>query len=228
MEQVLLPVAERFHSYQGEGLYTGTPMHFVRLAGCTVGKLPVPTNDEEKHRFPILKTKKPAWRCHTYDGRPFWCDTDFNVREHLTIDEIIKETPEPHLCLTGGEPLAHLEKIRPLLEDTPSKRKFMIHIETSGTILLEHYTRLWVTVSPKLGVLDDMITRADEIKLLVDQDFDLERLPRNVRYHPLVYVQPINGELMLDHENLDHCYRILRMFPKWRLSVQLHKLLGLR
>jgi 7-carboxy-7-deazaguanine synthase len=225
----VLPIAEHFHSPQGEGLFTGTPMHFIRVAGCTVGRHP--SNEDVKYEmndtpFPFLKTGKPAWLCHTYDGRPFWCDTDFGLREKLTIDQLLDETWEQHICLTGGEPLAH--DLHPFLQEA-LKRDIFVHIETSGTIMqLFEHDLTWITVSPKQDVLPDMIRTADEIKLLVDEHFSLLSIPIEVLNHRLVYVQPINNELTVDHKNVERCLKILRLKPNWRLSLQAHKLIGVR
>lgn len=221
-QEILLPLAEEFHSLQGEGQYTGTPMYFVRTAGCSVGKL-VHESWETK---PILKTGAEAWRCHTYDGRPFWCDTDFNKHSMKSVDQIIKDTWERHICITGGEPLIHKKEVTDLIR-CASACGIQCHLETSGTIEFWR-PEVWLTVSPKKGVLDIMLRRADEIKLLVDENFDVAKLPDAVFHHPLVYIQPINGESQVDPYNLDRCLVLLRQQPSWRLSVQLHKIFNWR
>lgn len=215
-----VPIAETFHSLQGEGLYTGTPMHFVRFAGCSVGKPQTGKGEPQVH----LKTGKLAWECHTYDGRAFWCDTDFNKYKSMTIDQILEETYEEHLCITGGEPLLHPDVINHLVV----RFKGLVHIETSGTIDIPfpyQRGRLWVTVSPKHGYKQTMIDRADEIKLLVDKYFDDTKAPTG---KGLVYIQPINGEMYIDKYNVDMCVELLKKHPQWRLSMQLHKILGVR
>lgn len=215
-----LPIAEMFHSVQGEGLYSGTPMTFIRLAGCSVGRAGLP-------EAPVLKTAKTAWQCQTFDGRCFWCDTDFHKYYEAAAEEILDHVTEGHVCVTGGEPLIHQQRIDALFDLCQLREKKM-HLETSGTIAWRKPQEVWMTVSPKFGVLTEMIDQANEIKLLVDKDFPIEKVPGAVFKHPLVYVQPINEELKISAENLRLCYKLLGQQPQWRLSIQLHKVLGVR
>lgn len=229
-QENVLKVAERFHSVQGEGTFTGASMHFVRLAGCNVGKHPESVTGEigmDRH-FPILKTGNVAYLCHTYDGRSFWCDTDFQKGEPVEADKVLDETWEEHLCLTGGEPLLHKNAVSYLV-DKCFERGILLHVESSGTIPLpSNFYSGWLTVSPKEGYDPLMIQMADEIKLLVDESFDLEKVPMDIREHANVFIQPVNYELHVHIGNLRKCEEILRKMPNWRLSVQLHKLFGWR
>lgn len=238
LQQTTLTLAEDFHSYQGEGLFTGTPMHFIRTAGCNVGVNPV--TDARVHYelgkegdFPMLKTGRHAFRCHTHDGRGFWCDTDFQHGVVTSIREIIDNTWESHICITGGEPLLHAEKLNELIR-LAGMTDIRIHIETSGTIEWYPYAgrhngvRPWITVCPKQQYIPSMLEAADEIKLLVDPGLDINMVPQEVLDHPLVFVQPVNDELAIDKSNLALCEALLRKHPTWRLSVQLHKVFGWR
>jgi 7-carboxy-7-deazaguanine synthase len=205
-----LPIAEEFLSIQGEAYWTGTPMYFVRLAGCCVGK--------------------PLGPCHTIDNREFTCDTDFNRRYFETpAGLLLKAGNVKHLCITGGEPLMHdlTELIHAcyVLNIHP-------HIETSGVkpVPCESFYPCvpWITVSPKVGALTSTIETADEIKLLVDEHFDPTTLPDVILKHPDVYIQPINDEKHLNQHNVKLCLELLKQHPEWHLSIQLHKILGLR
>lgn len=252
-----IPLAEHFHSIQGEGTYVGTPMHFIRLPGCSVGKLGVGIHhngetrieqreEDELTPHPTLPTRKPAWLCHTWNNKPFWCDTDFSKYGEEELDVLLNETWEQHICLTGGEPLIHREIVNALRTQC-QLRGFLLHIETSGTI--DYWweadeldreldpLRPWITVSPKLGFTPYMVKRADELKLLVGWDFDPKTLDMSFLEHPNVFVSPINK---VDKSNLDsliyteslkglqRAQELLREYPNWRLSVQLHKYLGVR
>lgn len=205
-------------------------MHFIRLAGCTVGtpsSLLVPNTDNP---LPILKTGEGAWLCHTYDHRHFFCDTDFKLREWKSFDQLLDDTWEDHLCITGGEPLMHLTKLEEFFHEA-GIRDLTTHIETSGTIEFYpegEYDKLWISVSPKANALDDMILNADEIKLLVDENFDIHTVPHSILSHPQVFVQPINDESMVRRDNYERCMQILRTRPDWHLSIQLHKFLNVR
>jgi organic radical activating enzyme len=88
--------------------------------------------------------------------------------------------------------------------------------------------RPWITVSPKEGVLTSALARADEIKLLVDARFNLERARALVGNHSLVYLQPVNSEHDLDAANVNRCLSILAEAPRWRISIQLHKVWRVR
>lgn len=229
----MLPLAEHFHSIQGEGTYVGTPMHFIRLAGCNVGK----PSEKNAGIIPMLPfINEPAFTCKSWDGREFFCDTDFKRHGLLSVDALVVDTWENHVCLTGGEPLMHL----PLLESEEFFEKFChsmhnctVHIETSGTKPITPYIKklqstnyVWLTVAPKFGATEEMLFFANEIKLVVDDDFTDEGLPSVILDHPNVFVSPINNVLTIREDNLQVCMKWLRKYPKWRLSCQWHKLIG--
>ncbi len=225
------PIAELFDSIQGEGLFAGTPMFFVRLAGCSVGKnIHTIRHFQEVPAMPIY-----AELCRSWDGREFICDTDFRVKQRLTANEILKEIPGGrHVCLTGGEPLIHdLEELVEMLWNEGHE----IHLETSGTIDLPEWTYhndAWIAVSPKFGAKDTVLADSNEIKLLVDKGFSLYYADQVVRWarskgtDPYIWLQPINAESTLDMENALRCLELLKARPDWRLSIQLHKILGVR
>lgn len=213
------PIAETFHSVQGEGFHTGTPMFFIRLAGCTVGRT-------GEGWTPPLKSGKKSWVCHTYDNRAFLCDTDFHKYQELDTFDLVAEAKERHICLTGGEPLMHREVVNDLITRCLSERK-LLHIETSGTIIPWCYP-YWTTVSPKVGVVKEAVQRANEIKLLINGGFDLEKVPDFILRHPMIYLQPLNGETEVNQDNVKLCMKLLETHPEWRLSIQLHKLIGAR
>jgi 7-carboxy-7-deazaguanine synthase len=203
-------------------------MHFIRTAGCNVGRHPEGMSWEigKDRDFPILKTGRTAYVCHTYDGRPFWCDTDFQHGVPTSVRELLDNTWERHICFTGGEPLLHVKVLDPLMDEA-NDRGIMVHIETSGTVEWEPNIG-WLTVSPKQHYLSIMIQHADEVKLLVDKDFKIEDVTADIREHSNVWIQPVNGELTVDMDNFKLCQDILRIHPEWRLSVQLHKFLSIR
>ncbi len=235
-----IPIAEHFHSLQGEGYWVGTPMHFVRMAGCSVGRIPT-----RAFPTPKLPNGQPAWECHDFANRPFWCDTDFSKYAEVETEELIADTWEHHICLTGGEPLIHPVAVFQLAQRC-IQRGIQLHIETSGTIdvtmfqPISHHDIGWITVSPKAGYLPQMIQRADEVKLLVSgHDSYGDLLPLlQAKPYGRVFLSPINsvtkqegGSVLQEHssqQNLQWCMELLRSYPEFRLSVQLHKYLGLR
>lgn len=226
-----IALAEHFHSIQGEGEWTGTPMHFVRVAGCSVGKPLAPVLTRP------LSTGAHPWQCCTYDDRPFLCDTDFHKKEEVEIERLLGETWEEAICLTGGEPLmpAHRSAVIELIR-LACEKEVRIHIETSGCEMFGELLKgeligvrsLWLTVAPKQGFLTSMIRLADEVKLLVDKDFDPTKIPLVILEHGKIFLSPVNDDLTISRENLEKTLEILKHKPSWRLSVQLHKYLGMR
>lgn len=216
---MILQVAERFKSIQGEGVHVGVAMAFVRFVGCSVGK-----------------------------GVCTFCDTDFDrVRSWrgggmYTTDELIAWTkPFQHVCFTGGEPLDQdvAELVKDFVGPMDSEPCPLLHFETSGTKMfpdLASYWKdnVWICVSPKPGWLPAMIEMADEIKVIVPGLSDrpgwptLEDAVRWADEGRTVFLQPRNGRTELNRENLQYVVDVVKEHPQLRLSAQLHKMLFVR
>jgi 7-carboxy-7-deazaguanine synthase len=217
MDRTLIkyPVVEKFFAPQGEGLYTGTPMAFIRLVGCSVG-----------HGV-----------CHA-------CDTDFDrlmptmgggLFTAVELVSWVMDNGYKHACLTGGEPLDRdlAELIQRL-----SVAGVLCHIETSGTKFpawfapLEHSA--WLTVSPKPGYLADMVAQADEVKVVLGGLGSgpgwptLEDALAWAHAGKLVFVQPSNHKYAVDADALQAALEVVNAHPELRLSVQMHKILKSR
>lgn len=211
------PLAERFKAPQGEGLYTGTPMAFIRFVGCSVGQ----------------KT------CTA-------CDTNFDRMYGelggglYTVDELLEWVGlYRHVCLTGGEPL---DRDLQALIETLFKNHIQCHIETSGTVYPKWFNnfpghlfnQVWLCVSPKPGYLPEMIQRANEIKVILGGLGDGPGWPRvedAIKWAAagaLVYIQPRNDRLTIDHKHMDEVLSVVHQNPTLRLSAQLHKYLRTR
>ena len=230
------PIAETFVSPQGEGQHSGRLMYFVRTAGCNVGqRYPSEMYDEK-----VLKDSAlPIYtnECRTLDGRKFACDTDYRCHRKMTVAQILDGKPDNlgHVCITGGEPFMH--DLEPLLIAFMAAGVY-VHVETSGTkdasSLIQHLrlefgaALLWVTCSPKFGCLYQMIKEANELKLLVDKDFSVDHWPIAILEHPLVYIQPVNGENEINDTNLQICLELQPLYPHFILSNQNHKLWKVR
>jgi 7-carboxy-7-deazaguanine synthase len=223
------PIAEIFSSLQGEGLYVGTKMLFVRTAGCTVGK---PFTASEKVLLPVLPSNGHE-KCTAWNGESFVCDTIYKTTEKLSVDEIISHlNGERIVCITGGEPLMH--DLKPLIISLLNKN-IRTHIETSGTIAIESLKEIgknsvWVTVSPKINYLESSLEHCDEIKVLVDRqtfnkkDFEF----RFGKYLHKIWLQPVNEILEINRDNLQFCINLIDTYTEARLSIQIHKWLEVR
>lgn len=210
------PVAETFESVQGEGCWTGTQMHFVRLAGCNVGV------------YPEGSTKINSV-CTNCFGEKFICDTDYRKTETLSIEEILGRSSLSHICITGGEPFIH--DLEPLIQEF----KGMVHIETSGTKpiprMLHWQQQVWITCSPKWNCLFENTAVVNEWKFVVGSPADLEKVAAFLYEHPSsahVFVQPIASITEPNVPAARELMQELKAYPEWRLSVQMHKFLGVR
>lgn len=231
------PLAETFTSIQGEGVYTGTLMHFVRLAGCNVGKYMTPEQFDNNQAFRIhpadfkLATELQHSICRSVFGQHFLCDTNYHMAYRATAEEIMAAAGKvDHVCITGGEPFMH--DLMPLLE-LPGGRQF--HIETSGTkpIPVEIAQLAWITCSPKSGYLMENTPRVDEFKFVIAELSDIDRLHQFLDDNAVddekpIYLQPINNVTQVNGGAIDLVMACIERWPQFRLSAQLHKYLGVR
>lgn len=157
-----------------------------------------------------------------------WCDTDFSHKLTLDEAELVEEchkNPAKSVIITGGEP--SLQDLRPLLRAL-KKGRYYTSIETNGTNNLLAYKGAgllnWITVSPKsqeIAAVDAMI---DEIKVIWPTSLSLSRVASvRARYH---YLQPCDGPDK--QKNTEEAIEYVRRHPKWRLSLQTQKILGLK
>ena len=208
-------VKEIFYSLQGEGAHAGRPAIFCRFTGCNLW------SGREKDRANSI--------CQ-------FCDTDFvgvdgsgggKFSDAVSLAKTIKTywpmnilgQVAPYLVCTGGEPLLQLDEA---LIEAFHDEGFEVAIETNGTLPVPDGVD-WVCISPKAGS-KCIIEEGDEIKLIYPQhgshpgDFTTSKF----KYF---FLQPMcesgidNTEITVQY-CLDH--------PKWRLSLQTHKILGLQ
>jgi len=200
-------VLEIFDSLQGEGVWTGVPMTFVRLAGCNA---------------PALGLDCVRW-C---DTRESWSAAG----EELSAESVAGRVTLPRVCLTGGEPLLQPEGVGELIARLHA-RSVRVHVETNGTLPLPPGEGPdWVTVSPKppaYEVVPALEGHVDELKLVVDESFSPAAAQRLSESHPeaVVCLQPETGE---GPAGVRRAIALVRRHPQWRLSLQTHKLLGIR
>lgn len=204
-------VKEIYYTLQGEGAQTGRAAVFCRFAGCNLW-----SGREEDRAVAICD----------------FCDTDFvgtdgpgggKFASPDSLANAIRKKwvagGKPFVVFTGGEPLLQLDK--PLI-DAIHARGFEIAVETNGTITAPDGID-WLTVSPKARA--DFIQRSgNELKLVFPQQgAEPERFETCDFEH--FFLQPMDGPELQRNTKLaaDYCLA----HPKWRLSLQTHKIIGL-
>ena len=205
-------VKECFLTLQGEGVQTGSRAVFMRFAGCNLW------SGREQDRATAQCT---------------FCDTDFvgtdgdgggkfanaaNLADH--VERIWGAAPEQRLVvITGGEPMLQLDEN---LVGELHARGFRVAVETNGTLPATAGLD-WICVSPKAGT-EVVQRRGDELKLVWPQPgVDPSELEGWSFDHFLV--QPMDCDRR--EEAVEAAIRLAMERPKWRLSLQTHKLLGL-
>ncbi len=158
-----------------------------------------------------------------------FCDTDFALREFLSVDAILARVAalDPHhamVIVTGGEPLA--QTATPTLIAALRAAGRRVHIESNGTIAVTLPADVWLTVSPKERVDPRMFARADELKLIVDGRVPFEWIegldPADTR---TIFLQPEGNK----PANLQLAIEAIHASPaRFRLSLQTHKFIGVR
>jgi len=209
-------VKEIFYTLQGEGLHAGRAAVFCRFSGCNLW------NGKESDRQSAI--------CR-------FCDTDFvgtdggNGGKYSATELATKVASvwcggrleaggHPYLVCTGGEPLLQLND---QLIEAFHKAGFEIAIETNGTIAVPRDVD-WVTVSPKASA-ELVVTQGDELKLVYPQ---VENSPSDFESLGFdhFFLQPMDGPKAKENTSLATQFCLSN--PKWRLSLQTHKLLGLQ
>lgn len=199
MKSAVYKINEIFESIQGEGFYSGTPVIFVRLAGCSMG-------------------------CEWCDTK--YCQ---EVHYSLTAEQIISHLErhfvKKRVVITGGEPFEQdLEQLVNTLRDN----HYEVSIETNGAQeipeSLRHYA--WLTVSPKKTVLSTSLKCANEIKLVITNEDDIKRAKRIISYYQptYFYLQPESGK----EDATQLCVKTCLEDPRFKLSAQLHKLINVK
>lgn len=215
---MIYPINEIFYSLKGEGVWTGTPMLFVRLAGCNLSC-----------KF-----------CDTADIVSASMDSNEILK---ALKALSIETQ--HVVITGGEPM--IRDLSPLLRRLKSAG-YILHLETNGsrTVWSQQATLFdWIAVSPKY--VDDLsqqvISEADEIKFLCGSDGWEEIIDGVIdqysyliaSHHPTLYLMPVAKSIKegdrsitdLIDENVQMAKQYCLKHPDFTFCIQLHKVLGI-
>lgn len=204
-------IKEIFYTLQGEGHHAGRPAVFVRFSGCNLW-----TGREQDRHKAVCK----------------FCDTDFRGTDGqrggkytaASLISIIYElwpkatSKHPFIVITGGEPALQLDQE---LIDALHEANIEIAIETNGTLALPEHID-WICLSPKADT-DIVLHSAHELKLVYPQ---VENTPEQFeKIHALYYfLQPLDDENQEAHTAA--CVEYCMDHPKWQLSLQTHKMIG--
>ncbi len=206
-------VKEIFYTLQGEGMHAGRPAVFCRFAGCNLW------TGREQDRASATCT---------------FCDTDFVgvgpdggrfASAEALADAVAARWPapgagRPYVVCTGGEPLLQLDAAA---VDALHRAGFEVAVETNGTQPAPPGID-WICVSPKANAALQLL-RGDELKLVYPQP---EAPPE--RFAGLAFrhfsLQPMDGAHVEANTAAAVAYCLAH--PQWRLSLQTHKVLGLR
>lgn len=204
-------VKEIFYTLQGEGAHTGRPAVFLRFSGCNLW------SGREEDRYKAI--------CQ-------FCDTDFwgtdgqnggkyNAEELANkIEELWPENAKyKYVVCTGGEPILQLDET---LVEAFHKKGFEIAVETNGTLEIPKGVD-WICVSPKANT-DILVTKGNEIKIVFPQKGINPKDFENLDFSHF-YLQPMDSEEQ--EENTLKTIIYCKENPKWRISVQTHKVLGI-
>jgi 7-carboxy-7-deazaguanine synthase (Cx14CxxC type) len=208
---VTYSVKEIFYTLQGEGAQSGRPAVFCRFAGCNLW-----TGRESDRSKAICQ----------------FCDTDFVGTDGerggkfadadslaAVIDSLWPQSygASKYVVFTGGEPLLQLDAT---LIEAMHARGFEVAIETNGTLPVPAGVD-WICVSPKMGA-ELVVHEGNELKVVIPQlDQSLQTYEALAFDH--FYVQPMDGPDV--ERNTKAAIETCKRHPKWKLSLQTHKLL---
>ena len=199
-EGLMLPLMEAFYTIQGEGYHSGKSAFFLRIGGCDVG-------------------------CHWCDVKESWnADLHPPTEIYKMIDQILAY-PAKTVVVTGGEPL--MWNMQPLT-DRLHNNGMSIHIETSGAYPLSGDFD-WICLSPKKNnpPKDAIIPLTNELKIIIHNLNDFkwaEQYAAKCSSNCKLYLQP---EWSKVQEMMPHITDYVMKHPKWNVSLQTHKYMGI-
>jgi len=201
-----MKVNEIFFSLQGEGKYIGMPQVFIRTAGCN-------------------------FRCS-------WCDTWYSraYGEEMNVKEILDEIGKYNVksvCITGGEPMLHLDDLKKLVRELKNKGYFIL-LETNGSLYDKYIFNKVDCVSmdikpPSSGersneILIKKLKEKDQIKIVIADDTDYEYAKKIAKKSRIsIILQPKGGIKIKELTD-----RVLKDRLNVRVLPQLHKIINIK
>jgi organic radical activating enzyme len=194
-----MKVSEIFYSLQGEGQRIGTPTIFVRLSGC-----------------------KAKFACYNLGIR---CDTEFESGKEMTDAEILKWIKDnangcKEITWTGGEPT---DQMTPETVSYFKENGYYQAIETSGLKPVPEGIE-FICVSPKVAehvIKKNFPKKINELRYVRHKGQDIPQPSIEAENY---WISPHSDGFEINNENLKHCIDLCLKNPKWKLSVQTHKL----
>lgn len=204
-------IKEIYYTLQGEGAHSGRPAVFCRFSGCNLW------SGRESDRVKAI--------CK-------FCDTDFwgtdgerggkYTAEQLSdlVNELFPSDKNKMVVCTGGEPLLQLDET---LIQCFHDRDIEVAIETNGTLEVPPKVD-WICMSPKAGT-EIVLDKGDELKIVFPQTgiVPSEFLSYDFQHF---YLQPMDSPQL--EENIQYCLEYCLKHPRWKLSLQTHKLIGIK
>ena len=209
-------VKEIYYTLQGEGAHTGRPAVFLRFSGCNLWS----GREEDRHKAICKFCDTDFWGVDGQNGGKYTAHEVSTLvasqwPEASTADNHIK----PYVVCTGGEPMLQMDEE---IVEALHKKGFDVACETNGTLPVPKNID-WICMSPKANTVI-LIQKANELKLVFPQvginPTDFEKMDFD---H--FFLQPMDNEEQ--EENTRQCIRYCLENPKWKLSVQMHKVIGI-
>lgn len=206
-------VKEIYYTLQGEGAHTGRAAVFCRFTGCNLWT----GREEDRHKAICQFCDTDFWGTDGLNGGHY--PTPESLAEKVKSLWPANTAGKPYVVCTGGEPMLQMDDE---LVEAFHEQGLEVAIETNGTIpVLEIID--WICVSPKAG--SELVQlHGNELKLVYPQSGAEPHLFENLDFTHF-YLQPMDSPKQA--ENIAATVEYCKANPKWRLSVQTHKLVGI-
>ncbi len=208
-------IKEIYYTLQGEGFHTGREAVFVRFSGCNLWS----GREVDRHKAICQFCDTDFWGVDGTDGG--------NYELGPLIDKILsiwnqhdKKDAKPFIVCTGGEPALQMDNA---FVDACHDHHIEIAIETNGTHKLPNNID-WICVSPKANT-ELIVTRGNELKLVYPQKNALPSQYEHLDFDHF-YLQAMDGPDI--QYNLKSTHSYCNASKKWKISIQTHKILGIR
>ena len=197
-------INEIFYSVQGEGFHMGMPAIFIRFAGCNLNCGYCDTKNDANYEYDLSSLLE-------------------------IVNDISRQYNTNNIILTGGEPTLQIDA--PIINNLYLKYK--IYLETNGSKEVEDIEKVdYIVCSPKKDVKIN-IQRIDELKLVLAQGDKIDnyinlighKIHREIKNFYISPVHVISNNIF--KENIDYCFDLLKDNSRYKLTYQIHKILGL-